>query len=485
MIRPVRGSLLFRLYVVGVVQLLLVAVAALVIGTVISRFSVRWDLRQVIDHVRPLVERPEALASELRSLRDSQHVSLSLYDAEGSVVASNVDPPLKPPRWGGPFGSGFRSAHEPPPPHDRPPPDAPPPFGGPPPFGMPFGGPPPPEGRPPPSLEAFTSMEIHGATGVLVTRFDPPRPSRVPPILTFVSGLIVVGVGALLTARWIALPLEQVSRTARSLGEGNLRARTELEEAGILGELGQAFDEMADRIQRLLLAEKELLANVSHELRTPLARIRVALDIAAEGDMEVARASLSEIAVDLTELEALLADVLDATRLELQDEKGRAAGFALHVEALAPETLATLASERFRSRHAGRPLEVSSGEGLPPIRVDPVLFRRVLDNLLENADKYTPDPASPIVLGVSVQQARVQFEVRDHGIGIAKDDLPRVFMAFFRGDRSRSRGTGGVGLGLTLAKRIVEAHDGTIVVTSDAEMGTTVRVTVPTSPPAA
>jgi signal transduction histidine kinase len=84
-----------------------------------------------------------------------------------------------------------------------------------------------------------------------------------------------------------------------------------------------------------------------------------------------------------------------------------------------------------------------------------------------------------------VQQARVQFEVRDHGIGIAKDDLPRVFMAFFRGDRSRSRGTGGVGLGLTLAKRIVEAHDGTIVVTSDAEMGTTVRVTVPTSPPAA
>jgi signal transduction histidine kinase len=105
----------------------------------------------------------------------------------------------------------------------------------------------------------------------------------------------------------------------------------------------------------------------------------------------------------------------------------------------------------------------------------------VLDNLLENAHKYTPEQVSPIDLAVSrdAESGDIVFEVRDRGIGIAAEDLPRVFTAFFRSERSRSRESGGVGLGLTLAKRIVEAHGGTIGVTSRADAGTIVRVTVP------
>jgi signal transduction histidine kinase len=108
-----------------------------------------------------------------------------------------------------------------------------------------------------------------------------------------------------------------------------------------------------------------------------------------------------------------------------------------------------------------------------------VLFRRVIDNLLENAHKYTPDTDSPIELAVSRDGGDVAFEVRDRGVGISAEDLPRIFAAFFRGERSRSRETGGVGLGLTLARRIVEAHDGAIDVTSVVNAGTTVRVTIP------
>jgi signal transduction histidine kinase len=99
--------------------------------------------------------------------------------------------------------------------------------------------------------------------------------------------------------------------------------------------------------------------------------------------------------------------------------------------------------------------------------------------LLQNAHKYTPDPTAPIELAIDRDGDHVAIEVRDRGIGISAKDLPRVFTAFFRGDRSRSRETGGVGLGLTLAKRIVEAHGGTIGVTSEPNTGTTVRITVP------
>ena len=298
------------------------------------------------------------------------------------------------------------------------------------------------------------------------------------PLLTFLCGLVVLVVGALVTARWIAEPLERLSTTARSLGTGDLGARSRLTRTDELGEVGHRFDEMAERIEGLLVSEKELLANVAHELRTPLARIGVALDIAGEGDAEAARASLAEIAVDLSELEAIVDDILTATRFEI------AAGQAPmpSLRSIVPRRrgeIATASASRFRDRHAQRALDVDIATDLPFIDVDPMLLRRVLDNLLENAHKYSPDPTPPIRLRASRVGDRVRFEVADRGNGIAPDDLPHVFTPFFRGETSRSRDTGGVGLGLTLAKRIVEAHDGTIDVASELGKGTTVAVMVP------
>jgi signal transduction histidine kinase len=306
-------------------------------------------------------------------------------------------------------------------------------------------------------------------------------PGPLAPLLTFFGfGIVIVAAGAFLTARWIVRPLKELSRAAEALGAGDLRARVGLSRADEFGDLGKAFDEMAERIQRLLLAEKELLANVSHELKTPLARIRVALDIAAEGDAETARGSLTEIALDLSELEVIIEDILVATRLEL------AAGTAgarlpLHLALVDAAQIAEQAAERFKARHPKRALSLELERGLEKVLADPVLFRRVLDNLLENAHKYCPDLERPIGLALERAGQGVRFRVRDQGIGIASEDLPRIFSAFFRSERSRSRGTGGVGLGLTLVKQIVDSHGGSISVTAESP-GTTVSVELPFAP---
>ena len=126
-------------------------------------------------------------------------------------------------------------------------------------------------------------------------------------------------------------------------------------------------------------------------------------------------------------------------------------------------------------------LDVQIDGTLPPLVADPAMLRRVIDNLLDNAAKYSEAPA-PVALVASAKDGMLQVAVRDEGIGIDPQDMPRLFTPFFRTDRSRARGTGGVGLGMALAKRIVEAHGGSIAVESRPGLGTTVTFRVPGEP---
>lgn len=340
------------------------------------------------------------------------------------------------------------------------------------------------------ALPAHPPFDAHGSDVANLSAqraFPPPghrRPAILaPPLVTFLlSGLVIVGIGSFLTARWIVRPLEALSRAARALGDGDLAARTGLTRSDELGAVARSFDEMAERIQKLLQEERELLANVSHELRTPLARIRVALEIAGEANEEAGRITLGEINTDLTELEGLVDDIITTTRLRIEETgNGQPAGspMALHLQDVTPAALCEKALELFLKRHPLRVLEAFVEESLPPIWADPVLIRRAIDNLLENADKYSPDPQAPVILRAEANGSAVLFEVRDMGVGIPEEDLPHIFMPFFRSDRSRSRAFGGVGLGLTLAKRIVEAHGGSIDATSKLGVGTVVRIALP------
>jgi signal transduction histidine kinase len=147
-------------------------------------------------------------------------------------------------------------------------------------------------------------------------------------------------------------------------------------------------------------------------------------------------------------------------------------------------SLAADAAERFRGAHEGRTLEVAAEDGLPAVTGDAALLRRLLVNLLDNAAKYSEPPA-PVTMAVRRADGAAIIEVRDFGIGIAPEDLPRLFTPFFRTDRSRARGTGGTGLGLALAKRIAEAHGGTISAESAPGEGTVFRVRLPAATQAA
>lgn len=438
-----RSRLGFRIYLVGLAQFAVVAAGFYAIvaanrSTVVGPHA--GQNRFLAGTISRVLGDPSALTQELERVRDELRVAVTVIDPDGAVLSSTA-PPGTPRCFDARHGGPRSGCHV---------------------QSLVFPG-----GR-------RGRLELLGSA-----RPPPPRPVGIPVIVLV---LVVVGVSSWLLGRTLTHPLRRLSASARAFGSGDLRARAALDRRDELGEVSHAFDEMADRVTDLLRAEKELLANVSHELRTPLSRIRVALDLAAEGDATVARESLTDIAGDLDELERLIADILTAARLDLGDGSLPAGIPPLRRVRVELPALLAQAEERFRAAHPDRTLKVDLGEDLPAVSGDAVLLRRVLDNLLENAHKYSKRAEDPIEL-VARGGTELTIDVIDMGIGIAAADLPRVFRPFFRADKSRTRATGGLGLGLALAKRIVEAHGGSIELESIANEGTRARVRLPIGAP--
>jgi signal transduction histidine kinase len=439
------ARLFWRVYLNGLLLLALVALAVFAVGAALGRSGMPHDPRRFAEYtalrVADLRGDPERLARELARVRETFRAEITVYQG-GSVLASNVEPPLAP----------------------LPPED---------------------EAR----LLRGSSVTSHrhltsaarvegGPPAYLLLRGNLPTPSLLRGASLLGAVLLALAIASIPLARAIAAPLERLGRAVRAFGAGDLSARAGLRERGEVGEVAGAFDHMADRIQALLRTEKELLANVSHELRTPLARIRVALDLAAEGDLERSRRYLAEIGADLEELTQLVDDVLTAARLDLAAGRDPGVELPLRREAVDGRELVLRAAERFRAAHPERELELAVDPALPALDADPALLRRVLDNLLDNARKYSDD-ATRITLAARPENGALSVEVADGGIGLDEADLAKLFTPFFRSDRSRARGTGGVGLGLALAKRVVEAHGGRIAAESAPGKGTRIRFSVP------
>jgi two-component system, OmpR family, sensor kinase len=480
-IDKLRSHLAFRIYLVGLAQMAVVAIGFVAYARLTRPdFEAREAKEDAFAAaILQQLDDGEALQRSLESARDDLGATVTVTDPAGRVLATTTPadaPPCvrpRPPRGGetpdprmmqrgrrGPMGPSH-SDEWPGAPGDGPDIQRPPRFRG--------------------AMCRIAFLRFpdgdYGRVEFRPTR--PPRPPSPfgPPVIVFV--LVVVGITSFLLARSIARPLDKLSRAARALGEGDLEARAAVDRRDELGAVSRSFDEMAGRVSDLLRAEKELVANVSHELRTPLSRIRVALDIAAEGDAAAARESLADIAGDLEELERLVDDILTAARLEL----GAAASGGippLRRERFAALALLDAAAERFRQLHPERTIETAWEETLPILEGDPVLLRRVIDNLLDNAQKYSE---GPIELSARADDREIVVEVIDQGIGIAPADLARVFEPFFRADRSRTRATGGHGLGLALAARIVEAHGGRITLDSTPGVETRAVVRLPLHPP--
>ncbi|MFT3773362.1 MAG: HAMP domain-containing sensor histidine kinase [Minicystis sp.] len=500
--RRVLSRLTLRIYLAGLIQIGAVVLGLLLVVRIRAATDAARErvARVAVDAVAAKLGDDEAVRRELDRVEREEDASITIHDDHGRILVTSRregDPPPGPPRMGQLPLFDFGGLSGPPrgrPPHEHGPPPGPRPDDG---RGPPHGPPPgdghgpmhgPPHGRFPPepgtTVPAFV-MPVRlpdGTEGFALYALRAPPGTRYDGLAILAIALFVVGVVSLLLSRSLARPLGRLSGAARAFGGGKLDARAGLARADEIGDVAAAFDEMAERITTLLRAEKELLANVSHELRTPLARIRVALEIAEEGDAETARQALGDIAQDLGELERLISDVLTAARLDLGEGPMGSGIPPLRREHLDVAGMLEHAAARFRSAHPERTLVVAIAPDLPAVDGDPVLLRRVIDNLLENAHKYSPKADSDVELRAARGATSIRIEVRDRGIGIAPEDLPHVFRPFFRADRSRTRKTGGLGLGLALARRIVEAHEGTIAIESTAGEGTRAVVCLPVAP---
>ena len=429
--RPPHGHLFWRVYLHGVFLLLLVGLSVALVGLAL-RPERPWHalhgriVEYMAAHFSDLRDDPAQLGKEVERARNLIGIELTIYGPDGRVEATGVEPPVPLPER---RGDGVRSWDE---------------------------------------RHAFVISAPLAGGGTAAAR---GLRWEGPPFLTQIA-VVMAALAALALASWplargIVRPLERLTETARALGSGDLSARSGLCARGEVGTLARAFDEMADRLQRQLAAEKALLANVSHELRTPLSRIRVAVELAGSGGPAAAR-YLEEIGADIDELDRLLSDLLTTVRLEAAPPLSR-----VRLPALA---VVERAVARFQGLFPERELRVLAPPELPEIEADPVLLRRVIDNLLDNARKYSE---GPIELSARLSAGRLIVSVRDQGPGVEPEDLPHLFTPFFRADRSRARGTGGVGLGLALAKRIVEAHGGMLAVESEPGKGATFRFELP------
>ena len=439
--------LLVRIWVHGFVLfvgvLVLVTLAQITMRDFDTRMAMRHNPGIAIALANGVLARgddPAALADSLAAIHEDVPLELTIYDAGGHLLATTLGPPLPPAATVAASSTGWSST------------------------GMVVG------------------RRRDGALASYAVIALPPGPSlplHLALLLCCALALAFLFVAAPL-ARSIARPIEQLRGLARQLGEGNLAVRANSARRDEIGDLARTFDTMAEQIRRLRAAERELLGDVSHELRTPLARMRVVLELATDADRERARGYLAEITTDLGELEQLVDDIIVAAQLDPESARWEHARPPLRRVRTAIGEPVEAAIARFSARWPARELAyVPDGEAAI-VDGDPVLLRRVLDNLLDNARKYSDDP---IEIQIQPGPDAVRVEVIDRGIGIAIEDQARMFSAFFRVDRSRTRSSGGVGLGLVLARRIIEAHGGTLEFSSELDRGSRFWFTLPLDQP--
>ena len=433
---PRRRRLVYRVY--GFVAVLAIAIMAALI--ILPRYTrAPKFLAPHAALVQYLTERVSLRSGADRDTRIARVESavigkLSLYDATGQLVHSNIDPPLDPPTEA--EKRRLRDAKW---------------------------------------LLDLDRIVVRSDDGSMLAVYWPDRGgfpwSYVIPLGATI--LVLVGFASMWFSRRLVRPLDQLVAAARRFGDGDTAARADLTRADEVGDVGRAFDDMADRTAALLQAQRQLMGDVSHELRTPLARIRVALELALE-DPIAASDVLSDVGADLDEIDQLINDILTTSRLDGEHVN-------LDRKATSVSELVDRATRRFTARHPGRQLRRATDDaraGDPPIHCDPVLLRRALDNLLDNAAKYS-DAGTPVTLAVQPNGGSIAFEIVDRGIGMSPAELDRAFTPFWRADTSRARRTGGVGLGLALARRIARAHGGDVTLASHPGQGTTARLEVP------
>lgn len=293
-------------------------------------------------------------------------------------------------------------------------------------------------------------------------------------ILFFIGFLSVAGavIAGILLARRIAGPIAGAIRITREISEGNYGIRLDADvNTRELHELTQAVDHMAESLEEQEMLRRRLTTDVAHELRTPLANVSSYLEAILEGIWEPTAERLKSCYDEIGRISGIISD-LEKLR-EMENENLRLELEPVDLLSLARETAAGFEPE-IEKRGLTCMVEGKS----TMVSGDSKRLKQVIFNLLSNAVKYSADGG---VIRILVEDMGTwgRLTVEDHGIGISKEDLPLIFERFYRTDRSRNRKTGGAGIGLTIAKAIIQAHGGQISVSSEEGKGSRFVVALP------
>jgi signal transduction histidine kinase len=273
---------------------------------------------------------------------------------------------------------------------------------------------------------------------------DPGRSPDIDRGMVFLFATItVITILMYFVIKRILRPVREMSQGMREIAAGNLNHRVAVTSSDELGMLAHSFNEMNARIQQTLAAKERLLYDISHELRTPATRIRLAAELLDESAMK------QSIIDDLNEMESMTASILRAGSLSGGSPQLRRSPFPLCA-------LLTEIAARYKD-HAPR-ISVDSGD--TPVYADRELLGLAIRNIVDNAVKHSG--GSDITIRGESTDTRVIIRITDNGVGIPDDETDRIFDPFYRVDESRTRVTGGFGLGLSISRSIVTAHGGGI-----------------------
>lgn len=263
------------------------------------------------------------------------------------------------------------------------------------------------------------------------------------------TGLLLLTLAAYFTVWRLLRPLQDITAGVEAFGRGQFDTPIPLRRRDELGDLSERINNMAASLHGMLDAKRALLLAMSHELRSPLTRARVNAELL---DDTPERSALLR---DLAEMRDLITSLLESERLAGVGSKAESHG-VLHIESV---DLATLAHEVAASR--GLQLTFDMDDTIGPVQADATRLRLLLRNLIENARRHAADAPQPAQVFLRRQaDGQLAFGLRDHGPGVAPDQLPRLTDAFYRPDSARTRSSGGVGLGLHLCRLVAQAHGG-------------------------
>lgn len=279
------------------------------------------------------------------------------------------------------------------------------------------------------------------------------------PDLTY----IIVGLGLTFlllgyaAVSWLFKPIRAIRAGAEHIGRGNFNHRIETIRHDQLGDLAADINKLAADVESMLDAKRALLLGISHELRTPLSRLRLLIEFINDEDQQ------QEFKAEVVEMEKIIVSLLEAERLNSRHEP--LVRSEVRVRALVDELI-----DDFFARDRDRIRVEDHSEGVSA-NIDEARVSLLLKNLLSNALRYSPPKSGPVELTFVAEGDELLFRVRDYGPGISAEEAAHIGEPFYRGDPSRTRDTGGTGLGLYLATLVARAHGGSLVLVDNGEPG--------------